>query len=71
MLNDKTLATGVIGTIVLALCCFTPILFVLFGFVGLGSLIGYADYVLLPGLVVFIAITGYALWRRSKSSNNA
>ena len=58
MLSDKLLATGVLGTIFLALCCFTPILVVLLGVVGLGSLMGYADYVLLPGLIGFIALTG-------------
>jgi mercuric ion transport protein len=71
MFQDKLLATGVIGTIFLVLCCFTPILVVLLGVVGLGSLLGYADYVLFPGLVAFIALTGYALWRRSRQSPNA
>lgn len=71
MFKDKLLATGVIGTIFLALCCFTPVLFILLGVVGLGSLLGYADYVLLPGLVGFIALTIYAVWRRSKHSVNA
>lgn len=66
MFKDKLLATGVIGTALVALCCFTPVLFVLLGVVGLGSLLGYADYVLMPGLVVFIGITIYALWRRFK-----
>ena len=68
MFKDKLLATGVFGTVLLALCCFTPILFVLLGVVGLGSLLGYADYVLLPGLVVFMGITIYAVWRRSRRS---
>lgn len=70
LLKDRLLATGVVGTIVLALCCFTPILFVLLGVVGLGSLLGYADYVLLPGLVAFVALTIYAVWRRSRRSEN-
>lgn len=60
MFKDKLLATGLIGTIFLVLCCFTPILVLLLGVVGLGSFLGYADYVLLPGLVAFIALTGYA-----------
>ncbi|MGB7184533.1 MAG: mercury resistance system transport protein MerF [Burkholderiaceae bacterium] len=71
MFKDKLLATGVIGTIVVALCCFTPVLFILLGVVGLGAMIGYADYVLMPGLVVFIGITIYALWRRSKRPASA
>ncbi len=60
------LRTGIIGTVVAALCCFTPILVVLFGVVGLSALVGYLDYVLFPALAIFLAITGYALWRRSR-----
>lgn len=54
---------GIIGTIVAALCCFTPILVVLFGAVGLSWLVGYLDYVLFPALFIFIEITIYALMR--------
>ena len=64
-MNDKNvLQYGVIGTIIVALCCFTPVLVVLFGVVGLSALIGYLDYVLLPALVFFVLLTIYALWRR-------
>jgi len=66
-MNDRTLLrTGIIGSIILALCCFTPILVVLFGVVGLSAAIGYLDLVLLPALAVFLAITGYALWKRNR-----
>ncbi|WP_407660108.1 mercury resistance system transport protein MerF [Limimaricola variabilis] len=58
---------GLIGTVVLALCCFTPLLVVLFGVVGLSAVLGWLDYVLLPALAVFIGITLYALWRRGRS----
>lgn len=66
--NDKLLATGVVGTVVAALCCFTPILVVLLGAVGLSAALGWIDYVLLPALAVFLALTVYALWRRSRSA---
>jgi len=47
--NPKTLLrAGLIGTVLVALCCFTPILVVLLGVVGLAGLTGYLDYVLLP-----------------------
>ncbi len=70
-MNDRRLLrTGIIGTIVAALCCFTPILVVLFGVVGLSALVGYLDYVLFPALAMFLAITGYALWKRSRRSTN-
>ena len=66
-MNDKRLLkTGIIGSIIVALCCVTPILVVLFGVVGLSAAVGYLDYVLFPALAVFLSITGYALWKRSR-----
>jgi mercuric ion transport protein len=62
--NDKLLLTGVVGTVVAALCCFTPILVVLLGAVGLSTLLGVLDYVLIPALIFFLGLTIYALWRR-------
>ena len=64
MSNNKLLATGVIGTIIAALCCFTPILVILLSAVGLSAIIGYLDIVLLPALTIFILLTVYALWQR-------
>jgi mercuric ion transport protein len=64
------LSIGIIGTIVAALCCFTPVLVVLFGVVGLSALTGYLDYVLFPALGFFIVLTLYAVWRRRRKSNN-
>jgi mercuric ion transport protein len=68
-MNDKKLLkTGVIGTVLVALCCFTPVLVILFGVVGLSALVGYLDYVLFPALGVFIIITIYALIRRARQN---
>jgi mercuric ion transport protein len=69
MKTRSLLGVGLIGTIVAALCCFTPVLVVLFGIVGLSALTGYIDYVLLPALAIFVFLTIYALWRRQKNSN--
>ncbi len=57
---------GVWGAIATALCCFTPVLPWVLAATGLGGLTGYLyrDDVLLAILAVFLAITGYALWRR-------
>lgn len=64
-MNDKKmLQFGIFGTIIAALCCFTPVLVVLFGVVGLSAAIGYLDYVLFPALAFFVLLTIYALWRR-------
>ena len=64
MNNDKLLRYGVIGTVVVAVCCFTPILVVLLGVIGLSTLVGWLDYVLFPALGFFIGITIYAFWKR-------
>ena len=58
------LGIGIIGTLITALCCFTPILVMILGLVGLSALTGYLDYVLLSALGAFILLTLYALWRR-------
>ncbi len=64
MNNRKWLTTGLIGSGVAALCCFTPALVILLGAIGLSALVGYLDYVLFPALLIFVLITLYALWRR-------
>ena len=69
MPKDSTLLKlGIGGTIVAALCCFTPILLMLLGIAGLGVLTGYLDYVLMPALVIFIGITIYAVRKRRQES---
>ena len=65
--NSRLLSAGIIGSVVAAVCCFTPVLVVLLGAVGLSALTGVLDYVLLPALVIFLALTGYALWQRQKT----
>lgn len=67
MNDNKLLATGLVGTIIAALCCFTPVLVILLGAVGLSAIVGYLDIVLLPALAIFIGITIYAVWRKTKA----
>ncbi len=70
MNKDKLLLRfGIVGTVVVALCCFTPVLVVLLGAVGLASLTGYLDIVLFPALAIFIAITIYALYKKKHSTD--
>ena len=68
--QKNLLKTGVIGTVIAALCCFTPVLVILFGAVGLAAVIGYLDYVLFPALAFFVLLTIYALWRRQQTQRN-
>ncbi|MGR3289782.1 MAG: mercury resistance system transport protein MerF [Paracoccaceae bacterium] len=67
MQNAKLLKFGVLGTVVLAICCFTPVLVVLFATLGLSALVGVLDLILLPALGIFLAITVYALIRRART----
>jgi mercuric ion transport protein len=64
--NNRLLGAGVTGTVIAALCCFTPVLLVLLGTVGLGAVTGYLDYVLLPALAFFVGLTIYAVVRKYK-----
>ena len=57
---------GIAGSAVAALCCFTPVLVWLLAAFGFSAYAGYLDPILLSALVVFLAITGYALWRRRR-----
>ena len=67
MSNNRLLKFGIVGTVIAVLCCVTP---VLFGAVGLSALVGYLDLVLLPALAIFVAITGYALWKRRQPKSS-
>jgi mercuric ion transport protein len=68
MNNAQLLKTGLMGSIMAALCCFTPVLAVLLGAVGLGWFIGYLDYVLVPVRVIFLGLVSYAVWRNAKKA---
>ncbi len=68
MQPNRLLRFSIIGTVIAALCCFTPILVILFAAAGLSWAVGYLDYVLLPLLFVFIGLTIYALWRRQRTT---
>lgn len=62
--DRRLLRTGIVGTIVTALCCFTPVLVVLFGALGLTAAVGYLDYVLFPLLGVFLLLVVMGWYRR-------
>ncbi len=60
-MKNKLLSFGLVGTVLAALCCFIPVLPAL----GLTGLLGvlYNDVILLPALVGFLILTGYAILR--------
>jgi mercuric ion transport protein len=69
MKEKNLLRTGVVGSVVVALCCFTPILVILLGTVGLSAWLGWLDYVLFPMLAGFLGLTAYALVRRKSAGD--
>ncbi len=70
MSDNRLLKVGVVGTVIAAVCCFTPLLVVVLGALGLSALVVVLDYILLPVLALFIALTVYALWKRKRAPSN-
>lgn len=66
--GTKGFVTAIIGTVLVALCCFTPLLVVTLGVVGLSFMTPFLDYILLPALVVMIVVTiiSFRRWRQSR-----
>jgi mercuric ion transport protein len=66
-ISKKGMLATLAGTALVALCCFTPILVILLGAVGLSYFTPYLDMVLLPALVIMIVLTivSYLRWRKS------
>ena len=63
--NNKQMKTGIIGTVVAALCCFTPVLVVHFGAIGLTAWLGWIDYVLFPALFASLGLVAHGLYLRA------
>jgi len=65
MRTDRALiTTGVIGSVVAAICCATPLLAALLGALGLTAWLARADLVLIPALLVCLGLVGIGLYRR-------
>ncbi len=63
----KLQRTGIVGIVAAAVCCFTPLLVILLGAVGLSAAVAWLDLVLFPALAFFIALAlfGYFKGRRN------
>lgn len=67
MKEETLLKVGITGSVIAAICCFTPVLVILFGVIGLSAIGGWLDFVLFPALAVFLGITAYALIKRRQA----
>jgi mercuric ion transport protein len=66
--SKKAFISAVVGTVLIALCCFTPVLVGVLGILGLGFLTHYLDYALLPAFLVMLIVTvmAYRKWQRAQ-----
>jgi mercuric ion transport protein len=73
MTAKKLACTGAAGSIIAAICCFTPALAILLGAIGLSAWLAWLDLVLLPALIFFLGLTSFALIRmqRAKTRHSA
>ena len=65
MKKKPSLRTGVIGTIIAVICCFTPALVVLLGVAGLSAWLGWLDYGLFPIMFGSLGLIAHALYLRA------
>tara|TARA_R110000868_G_scaffold198069_1_gene444328 strand:+ start:6903 stop:7295 length:393 start_codon:yes stop_codon:yes gene_type:complete len=65
MTDKKLFRTGCTGTVVAALCCFTPVLAIGLGAVGLSAWLGWIDFVLFPVMFASLGIVAYSLYLRA------
>jgi len=70
MKNSTLLKTGIIGSAIAALCCFTPVLVILLGAVGLAAWVEHLDAVLMPALIFFVGLSIYAVMHKHQESNH-
>ena len=63
----KTFIASLAGTIIVAVCCFTPFLVIILGAIGSSVIVPYLDVILLPALFLLIIITviSYIKWRKA------
>ncbi len=64
----KRFIAALVGTGLVALCCFTPLLVIGLGLAGLSFVTPYLDFLLLPSLVILILVTirAYRQWRAAE-----
>ncbi len=68
--SKKGLYAAIAGTVLVALCCATPILVITLGAIGLSAFTPYLDYVLIPALIILIIITWISYKRYKKACAN-
>lgn len=60
--DGKLLRRGLVGSVIAAICCFTPLLVVIVAGAGLSAFVGWLDYALFPLLFASMGVVAHALW---------
>jgi len=68
--GNKCFKTGIWGSVIAAICCFTPVLVIGLGLIGLAALTPYLDYVLFPMLALFVILAFYGWSKGTKESQS-
>jgi len=67
--DRKFMGIGGAGAALAALCCFTPLLVVSLGALGLSALVGWwLDLILFPALGFFLILLGYGVYLRQRGA---
>lgn len=68
-MNDKALLKmGVIGAVIAAICCATPLLVIILGTVGLSGWLLWLDYTVFAALILFSGLIVFALMKLRNAS---
>ena len=71
-MQDRTLiTTGVVGGLIAADCCATPVLAILFGAVGLTAWLANADLVVIPAFLLCVGLVAFGLYRKQRRRTRA
>lgn len=68
--SKKGLYTAIAGTVLVAICCATPVLVITLGATGLSAFTPYLDYVLMPALIILIIVAFISYKRYKKACTN-
>ena len=68
--GKKCFRIGRWGSIIAAICCFTPLLVVGIGLIGLAAFTPYLDFVLFPALGFFLILAFYGWWKMKRRSES-
>jgi mercuric ion transport protein len=66
--GNRCFKAGIWGSVIAAICCFTPVLVIGLGLIGLAAFTPYLDYVLFPMLALFVILAFYG-WSKSRKGD--